>query len=109
MSEHHIVSPKYYAMNFVALTVLMIATVLVSFVHLGVFNLPVALAIAITKAMLIILIFMDVRNASQLTWVFAGAGFFWFMILLGITMVDMAPGVHESMGTAYTHAIPGSP
>ena len=109
MSEHHIVPPKHYFLNFSALTVLMVATVLAARMDLGAFNLPVALLIAITKAALIVLVFMDVRHASQLTWVFAGAGFFWFMILLGITMVDMAPAVHESMGTAYTQAIPGNP
>src|SRR5437899_1133456 len=39
-------------------------------------------------ALLVILYFMHTRYSSRLTWVFAGAGFFWLMILIGGTMDD---------------------
>src|SRR6188508_3087042 len=53
------ISPKstYYAI-FGALMVLTAVTVAVAFVHLGALNFPVALAIAVTKATLVILFFM---------------------------------------------------
>lgn len=106
MADHKIVPWQHYAINCAALMVLMVATVLAARLDLGVFNLPLALAIAITKAALIVLIFMDVRHGSELTWLFAGAGFFWFLILICITLVDMNPGVHEVLGSPYTEPIP---
>ena len=109
MAEHHIVPPKHYFINFGALTVLMFLTVWVARFDITIFpgaNLVIALAIAITKASLIVLIFMDVRHGSHLTWLFAGAGFFWFLIMILVTLVDMNPGVHEAMGSPYTVPIP---
>ena len=46
------------------------------------------LAIACTKASLVILFFMGVRWSSRLTWVVAASGFVWLLILFGITMSD---------------------
>jgi cytochrome c oxidase subunit 4 len=46
------------------------------------------LAIACTKALLVILFFMHVRWSSRLTWVVAASGFVWLLILFGITMTD---------------------
>ena len=55
---------------------------------LGALNNVVMLAIACTKALLVILFFMHVRWSSRLTWVVAASGFFWLLILFGITMTD---------------------
>ena len=61
MSGH--VSPKstYYAI-FAALMVLTAITIAVAFIHLGSLNFPVALGIAITKATLVILFFIDRKS-----------------------------------------------
>ena len=77
-------------MNLGALALLMGLTVGVYYVHLGsdVINLAVALAIAITKMLCIMLIFMHVRWSSKLTMVFAGAGAFWFLIMIVYTFAD---------------------
>jgi cytochrome c oxidase subunit 4 len=77
----------YYAV-FGALIVGTILTVLVARMDLGPFNNVVMLGVACTKATLVILYFMHVRWSSRLTWVVAGAGFFWLLILFGITMSD---------------------
>ncbi len=73
MSGH--ISPKstYYAI-FGALMVLTAVTVGVAFINLGALNFPVAIAIAITKATLVILFFMHVKYSSQLTKMFVGHG-----------------------------------
>jgi cytochrome c oxidase subunit 4 len=42
------------------------------------------------KALLVILYFMHVRYSDRMTWVFAGAGFFWLLILIGGTMSDVS-------------------
>ena len=70
---------------FAALMVLLVATVAVANLHVGPrLALGIALAIAVAKALLIILYFMGVRYSSQRVWLFAGAGFFWLLILLSI-------------------------
>ncbi len=89
MNSRHIVSVRLYAAIFGALVLLTLTTAGVAFVDLGGgLNSIVALTIAVVKALLVILFFMHVRYSSRLTWVFAGAGFFWLLILLVLTMAD---------------------
>ena len=87
MSEH--VAPKtlYYAV-FAALIVGTGLTVLAAEVDLGALNNVVMLAIACTKAALVILFFMHVRWSTRLTWVVVASGFFWLLIMFGLTMSD---------------------
>ena len=63
-------------------------TVLAAFVELGPLNTPIALAIAVFKATLVVLFFMHVRYNTPLMWVFAAAGFFMLIIMLSLTMQD---------------------
>ena len=70
------------------LFVFTVITVLAAFVELGPLNTPLALAIAIFKASIVVLFFMHVRYNTPLIWVFAGAGFFWLLILFALTMQD---------------------
>jgi cytochrome c oxidase subunit 4 len=44
--------------------------------------------IAFFKMMLVVLFFMNVKAESPLTKLYAGAGFFWMILLLGQTMLD---------------------
>jgi cytochrome c oxidase subunit 4 len=87
MSGH--VAPKsmYYGV-FLALLAGTGLTVAVAFVDLGALNNVLMLGIAMTKALLVILFFMHVRWSSRVTWVVAASGFFWLLILFGITMSD---------------------
>ncbi len=89
MSEH-IVSKKIYFAIFGALMVLTAITVFAANVDPGSekLNTIVALAIAVTKAMLVILFFMHVRYSSRLTWVVVAGGFLWLLIMVGLTMSD---------------------
>ena len=73
---------------FAALMVLTVATVLVSRLNLGYFNLPVAMAVAVTKALLVILIFMEVKYSPKLVQVTAGVGFLFLGIMILYTMTD---------------------
>jgi cytochrome c oxidase subunit 4 len=83
-----IVSPKVYVRVFAALMALLALTVAVSFVNLGPFNTAASLAISISKAALIGLFFMEVRDSKPIIWLFAGAAFAWLLILLVLTMSD---------------------
>jgi cytochrome c oxidase subunit 4 len=89
MSEH-IVSKKVYYVIFGALMLLTGLTVWVANIDLGSekLNTVVALAIAVTKAMLVVLYFMHVRYSSRLTWVVVAGGFLWLIIMIGLTLSD---------------------
>lgn len=87
--SQHIVPIKVYLLVFIALMVLLGSTIGASFLDLGPFNAVTALVIAGLKALLIILYFMHVRYShSRLPWVFAGAGFFWLLILIVLAISD---------------------
>jgi len=77
----------YYAV-FAALIVGTALTVMVAFIDLGAMNNVLMLGIACTKALLVILFFMHVRWSTRLTWLVVASGFFWLLILFGITMTD---------------------
>jgi cytochrome c oxidase subunit 4 len=77
----------YYGI-FLALMVLTIVTYLVTFKDLGAFNLAVAMAIAITKASLVILFFMHVKWSPKIIKVTVGMSFFFLLIMLMMVMSD---------------------
>jgi cytochrome c oxidase subunit IV len=85
---HHVAPVRLYLAIFGALIVGTILTVVVARFDLGPLNNIVMLAVACTKALLVVLFFMHVRWSSRLTWVIASAGFFWLLILFGLTMSD---------------------
>jgi cytochrome c oxidase subunit IV len=86
--REHIVSRKVYFVIFAVLVVLTVVTWSVAKLDLGKMNAVVALTIAVIKATAVVLYFMHVRYSSKLTWVFVGAGFFWLLIMVALTLSD---------------------
>jgi cytochrome c oxidase subunit 4 len=86
--EEHITSRRTYFLVYLALLVLLGATLLVAYLDLSVFNPILAVGIAIVKAVLVILFFMHVRGSGPLLRVFVLAGFFWLLIMIGLTLTD---------------------
>ncbi|HEX7158676.1 MAG TPA: cytochrome C oxidase subunit IV family protein [Edaphobacter sp.] len=86
--EHHIVTPKTYAIVFLTLLTFTAITVAAAFVNLGIFNPVIALAIACTKAVIVILFFMHVYFQSKLIKMTVASGFFTFLILIFMTLSD---------------------
>jgi cytochrome c oxidase subunit 4 len=84
----HIVGPRVYVVILFALLLGTGLTVWASFVDLGVWNPVIALAIATTKATLVVLYFMHVRYSSRLTMLTVGAGIFMFLVLISLTLAD---------------------
>jgi cytochrome c oxidase subunit 4 len=68
--------------------VLTAVTVAVAYLDLGPLNTVAALAIAATKAALVILYFMHVRYSPSLTKLVVAGSFLWLFIMLSITMSD---------------------
>jgi cytochrome c oxidase subunit IV len=93
----HVVSPKVYLAVFAALLLLTYLTVAAAGVDLGEpavlgvrvpLNAIVALAIAVTKASLVVLFFMHIRWGTRLNWLVIASGVVWFGILISLTLTD---------------------
>ena len=80
--------PAAYYKTYAALMVLLGMTFAIAQFNFGRWNMVAALTIAVVKALCVILIFMRVRDSSRATWVFVGAGFFWLLLLLALSMGD---------------------
>ncbi len=85
---HQVVPVKTYTLVFAALIALTITTVAVSKLELGEYNFVCALTIAVIKATLVVMFFMDVRRSSSMTKLFICAGFFWLAIMLVFMLSD---------------------
>jgi cytochrome c oxidase subunit 4 len=88
-APHEAATPRRtYIFVWIALLVLTFATTAIAKIDMGPFNVYVALTIAVVKAMLVILFFMHVNHTHGITRVYVAAGFFWLMILVGLTLTD---------------------
>ena len=86
--SQHVLPIRTYFNIFGLLLGLLVLTVVAAEIDLGRFNLTVAMAIAVTKALLILLYFMHVKFSSKLTWAFAGASFLWLGIMITLFFQD---------------------
>jgi cytochrome c oxidase subunit IV len=96
--EHHIVSPVIYLTILASLLVGTGLTVWASYIDLGEWHIApgltlfwnpvVALAIACTKMILVVLFFMHVKYSTKLTKLTVACGLFTFLALIGMTMTD---------------------
>jgi cytochrome c oxidase subunit IV len=88
MSEH-IVSSKLYIGIWAILMCLTVITASVAFINLGPLNTVVVLAIATSKALLVVLFFMHVKYTSEkLTKMVIVSALFWLMLLLFLSLAD---------------------
>lgn len=85
---HHVVPVSKYVQVIGALFFLMALTVIMAFVDLGAWNPVIALAIAVSKAVFIVLIFMNVYYSTRLTQIFVASCFFWLLFLFGMMIID---------------------
>lgn len=103
------ISPKStYFTIFGALMVLTAVTVGAAYIDLGHLNFPVALAVALFKATLVILFFMHVKYSSKLVKLTVGGTLFFLACLFGLTLTDyLSRGVHASpRGSATAGTLP---
>ena len=83
-----VISTRTYVIVWGTLLILLFTTWAIARFDLHPFNAAIAIAIALLKMLLILLFFMHVRYSNRLTWIFAGAGFVWLAILIGLTLND---------------------
>ena len=87
MTAH--ISLRTYVLVFAALLFLTAATVMAAFVHMGRANDIVALSIAVTKALLVLIFFMHLRDSPILSRLVVCAGVFWLVTMIALTMSDV--------------------
>ena len=109
--SQHVVPIKIYVAVFFTLMVLTALTTAVAFVDLGVFNTVVALAIACCKMTLVILFFMHLKYSENFTKFVVVAAFFWFAILLALTLSDYETRdwISQPHGWQSSATLPGRP
>ena len=73
---------------YIALVLLTVVTVLVSYTDLGLMNVVVALLIASVKAALVALFFMGLRSEDRLVWGFALVPIAFLALIIFGTLVD---------------------
>ena len=79
---------RTYIVVWGALVVLTAVTVAVSYVHLGMMNVVVALLVASVKASLVALFFMHLRYENRLVWGFALTPVFFLILIIAGTLTD---------------------
>lgn len=80
--------PRRLLLVWLTLLALLGANVALAFVRLGAAAPLVHVIVAAAMAATVLIIFMELDRGVSLFWVFAGAGFFWFAILLALTAAD---------------------
>jgi len=88
MSHQHVMPVRTNIAVFVALLVLLVATVGASELPLGVWHLPIAMTIAVIKAALIMLFFMHLLHSHKLMMIVSVASFLWLGIMVVLTLND---------------------
>jgi cytochrome c oxidase subunit IV len=83
-----IVRKRSYWIVYVVLLALTLLTVLLGYLHMGEFNMVVAIAIATIQASLIAGFFMHALYEAPLVRVVAAGGVIWFLIMMTLTLTD---------------------
>jgi len=84
VDAHHITPIRTYVITYILLGIGLLLTYVAAEYDLGILNNIVAMAIAVAKAVAVVLIFMGVKYSTKLTKFWAAIGFVWFILLFGI-------------------------
>lgn len=97
--------PRRLLLSWLALLALLSLTVLLAYQPLGPLNLPIALLIATTKALIVASIFMELCEGSGLMRALAAAGFFWLFTLIWLAGSDFLrrPGFPPALSNSQAH------
>jgi len=85
---HHIIPYKVYYVVFGTLIFLTITTVITASFELGLFSVPVALAIALAKAALVVMFFMALKYDTRVNLLIFTIGLFFVAVFLGFVLLD---------------------
>jgi cytochrome c oxidase subunit 4 len=86
--KQHVASIRTNLVIFALLQVLLLVTVGAAYLPMGPLHFPVAMAVATTKAVLIVLFFMHALHSHRLTFVICIAALLWLAIMIALTLGD---------------------
>ena len=89
-NKQHILSYKSLAQVLAALMVLTGVTIGVSYIHMGIFNVPIALAIACSKVSLVLLYFMHLKFEGKAIKISFICTICFLAIMISFTFWDVA-------------------
>lgn len=101
-TSHHIIPSQVYFKTFAALIILTLLTVLLSptvmgeAVHFGKLNIVLAMAVASTKATLVVLFFMGLKYDGKMNRLIFGSGIFFLVVLYGFSIFDILTRFDQS-------------
>src|SRR6476620_2118391 len=98
----HVVPLGTYVLVFLALLVGTGVTVGASYVDLGIWNTPVAMLIAVTKASLVVFFFMHLKYSPRLYWIWLGAAVFFIAHMFLGTGLDYLARLYVNLGNPGT-------
>lgn len=88
MSMEPVASLKTLLWTWLTLLALLAVTAASAWLPLGPFNVVINLSVAFVKALLVMGFFMGLRGDSGAARLVAGAGFFWLLLLVGLSLSD---------------------
>ncbi len=87
-AQPHITPIRMYTTVFAILIALTLLTVSTALSDMGVWHTPIAMGIAVTKAILVFLFFMHLLHSPKLIWLVAGGTLVWLGIMFALTLAD---------------------
>jgi cytochrome c oxidase subunit 4 len=102
----HVVPVSTYLIVFILLMMGTALTTGVAYIDLGRWNTVVALTIAVTKMILVVLFFMHVKYSTGLTRVVILAGFFWLGIMITLSCSDELTRTWEIVPQGWNVIVP---
>jgi cytochrome c oxidase subunit 4 len=89
--SHPVVKPRTYFVVYAVLLLLTLTTYTLSTsLHLGPWEIPVALGIAGVKTALVGFVFMHLWYTDKITWLFIAGGLLFLAVMVTLTMADFA-------------------
>lgn len=87
-AQHHVVPVRVYLTIITILMVLTVVTVAAAFQDFGGLNMPIAVAIAAVKTVLVVMFFMHLKYSARILWLYAGSGIVFFIIMIAFLLSD---------------------
>jgi len=81
---------RRYVLTWAVLLALLLVAVGTAYIPLGVVNVGLNLGIAVVKALLVMVVFMELGASRPVVRLAAAAGFFWLALLFILTLADYA-------------------
>lgn len=92
-----------YVVAWLVLLVLLGISTGSAYLHLGGLEEYLPVSLALLQALIIAIVFMKLRAGMSMKWLFAAAGFYWLLIMIGLSSTDYATRFGYSGWAGFDH------